>query len=66
MPEIKINVETAGLCVDCANARRIESSRGSVFVLCELSRNDPQFAKYPRLPVLTCAGYRRQDKECEY
>jgi len=46
-----------GLCAECRNARRIRSDRGSVFLLCELSASDPRFAKYPRLPVLQCAGY---------
>jgi hypothetical protein len=55
--EKKLTRSEAGLCADCVNARWIESSRGSHFVLCELSRSDPQFAKYPRLPVLSCAGY---------
>jgi len=47
----------AGLCARCVNARRIESARGSTFILCELSRTDPRFAKYPRLPVLSCDGF---------
>jgi hypothetical protein len=47
----------AGLCADCLHARRIESARGSRFFLCELSLIDPRFAKYPRLPVLSCSGY---------
>jgi hypothetical protein len=49
--------EIAGLCSQCQHARLIESSKGSVFLLCELSKSDPQFSKYPRLPVLTCPGY---------
>jgi hypothetical protein len=56
-PEAEVSRRTAGLCVDCANARRVESNRGSVFVLCELSRSDSRFAKYPRLPVLECDGH---------
>jgi mannose-6-phosphate isomerase-like protein (cupin superfamily) len=28
-----------------------------VFYLCALSAGDPRFPKYPRLPVLHCAGY---------
>jgi hypothetical protein len=52
--------ERAGLCADCVNSRRIESDRGSMFFLCELSNADPRFPKYPRLPVLACSGYRRQ------
>jgi hypothetical protein len=47
----------AGLCGDCTHARRIESARGSVFILCQLSSTDPRFPKYPRLPVLSCPGY---------
>lgn len=49
--------ESAGLCADCAHARRVESARGSVFVLCERSSSDPAYAKYPRLPVLACPSY---------
>jgi hypothetical protein len=52
--EIRSN---SGLCGNCVNARRIESARGSVFILCQLSATDPRFPKYPRLPVLSCAGY---------
>jgi hypothetical protein len=49
----------AGLCDACVHARQIRSSRGSVFYLCELSLVDSAFPKYPRLPVIQCAGYRR-------
>jgi len=48
----------AGLCADCCFMRRIESDRGSIFYLCELSATDVRFPKYPRLPVLRCAGYK--------
>ena len=47
-----------GLCSDCQHVRRIESDRGSVFIQCQLSFEDSRFAKYPRLPVLSCSGYR--------
>lgn len=47
-----------GLCRDCQHSRRMESDRGSVFFRCELSFEDPTFARYPRLPVLVCSGYR--------
>jgi hypothetical protein len=48
----------AGLCERCEHARRIESSRGSIFFLCQLSSVNPRFPKYPRLPVLSCSGYK--------
>ncbi len=51
--------ETAGLCATCVNMRRIVSDRGSVFYLCELSKTDPNFLKYPRLPVMECAAYQQ-------
>lgn len=47
----------AGLCATCVNQRRVESGRGSVFILCQLSSQDPRYPRYPRLPVLQCAGY---------
>jgi non-heme chloroperoxidase len=46
-----------GLCASCVHAQRIESSKGSTFVLCRLSYTDARFARYPRLPVLACDGY---------
>ena len=47
----------AGKCADCSYSKEIFSARGSLFYLCELSERDPSFPKYPRLPVLECAGY---------
>jgi hypothetical protein len=47
-----------GLCANCMHARLIESSRGSQFLLCQLSQSHPQFPKYPRLPVLRCSGHK--------
>jgi len=51
------NLGPAGLCSTCQNVRQIESSKGSVFLLCELSKTDPRFKKYPSLPVISCSGY---------
>ncbi len=46
-----------GLCATCRHAREVENSRGSRFLLCERSRTDPRFPRYPPLPVLRCAGH---------
>jgi len=54
-----------GLCAECAFARTIESARGSRFVLCERSRTEAAFSKYPRLPVMACAGYAQKSKDDE-
>jgi hypothetical protein len=47
----------AGLCDDCIHQRIVRNTRGSVFSLCERSRTDPSYPRYPRLPVLECRGY---------
>jgi hypothetical protein len=52
----------AGLCGDCLHVRRVESERGSVFVMCQLSATDARFPKYPRLPVLSCTGYSQREQ----
>lgn len=59
-PEPNKKTKKAGLCSDCVHARDIKSNRGSAFLLCELSFSDPHYAKYPRLPVLSCDGYRKK------
>ena len=46
-----------GLCGHCAHARTVANRRGSTFVLCERSRRDPAFPRYPVLPVLECPGH---------
>jgi len=63
--EARPGQERAGLCADCAHARRVESSRGSLFLFCELSRSDPRFTKYPRLPVLSCSGYEKNQEQAD-
>jgi hypothetical protein len=52
-----------GLCADCLHSRRIQSDRGSEFLLCQLSFTDQRFAKYPQLPVLSCSGYQKKTAE---
>ncbi len=52
-----------GLCQTCQHSRRMESDRGSVFLMCKLSFEDSRFAKYPPLPVLNCVGYKPKEAE---
>jgi hypothetical protein len=47
-----------GLCASCEHVKVITSAKGSHFVLCDLAKTDPRFAKYPRLPVFNCPGFR--------
>jgi len=55
----------AGLCDSCRHQRVVRNTRGSVFSMCERSKVDGRFPKYPRLPVLECAGYERRATEAE-
>jgi hypothetical protein len=56
---MKVNLRPSilGLCGQCAFMRPMQNDRGSKFYLCERSATDPNFPKYPRLPVSECAGY---------
>lgn len=56
----RANEGREGLCGSCEHARNVRSDRGSTFVMCQKSATDPAFPKYPRLPVLECAGYEAQ------
>jgi hypothetical protein len=47
----------AGLCDSCRHQRLVPNTRGSVFSLCERSRSEPEFRRYPPLPVLRCPGF---------
>ena len=53
-----------GLCFGCRHSRTV-TSRTSLFWMCELSRTDPRFDKYPRLPVVACAGFEPRGPEPE-
>ena len=47
----------AGLCAACVHQRVIRNTRGSEFSLCERSRIDPAYPKYPPVPVIRCPGF---------
>jgi hypothetical protein len=48
-----------GLCDTCVHQRVVRNTRGSTFSLCERSKTQPEYPKYPRVPVLECRGYER-------
>ncbi len=52
---------THSLCEICASMREVITPKGSRFLLCQLSRTDPAFPKYPPQPVAQCGGYERRD-----
>lgn len=53
----------AGLCDSCVHQRLVPNTRGSTFSLCQRSRKDERFPRYPRLPVRSCAGHERRPPE---
>jgi hypothetical protein len=48
-----------GLCDSCKHQTVVRNTRGSSFSLCERSKADPRYPKYPPVPVRECAGYER-------
>ena len=51
-----------GLCADCQHCRTVKNDRKSgrsTFYLCRRSLTEPEYPKYPPLPVLRCPGYER-------
>ena len=53
---------TPSLCETCALMREVVTPRGSRFLLCQLSKTDPDYPKYPRQPVVRCEGYRKKEQ----
>ena len=45
-----------GLCATCVHLRLLRSPR-STFLRCAMAELDSRFPRYPRLPVIACAGY---------
>jgi hypothetical protein len=52
------------LCETCARMREVVTPKGSRFLLCELSRTNADYAKYPPQPIVRCSGY-QETKQTE-
>jgi hypothetical protein len=52
-----MEISAVGLCARCQQCRIVRTARGSTFCRCARAEVDPDFTRYPRLPVLRCAGY---------
>ena len=46
-----------GLCVNCIYCRKVKSDKIISYVMCNLSKLNSKYDKYPRLPVYKCHGY---------
>jgi hypothetical protein len=52
----------AGLCDSCRHQQVVRNTRGSSFSLCLRSREDPEYPRYPCLPVVSCPGHERGER----
>jgi hypothetical protein len=50
---------TRSLCEKCALMREIITPKGSRFLLCQLSKTNRAYQKYPPQPVIRCDGYEK-------
>jgi hypothetical protein len=48
------------LCESCTWMRQVVTPKGSRFLLCQLSQNNPAYPKYPPQPVVRCDGYKQK------
>jgi hypothetical protein len=53
-------LQDAGLCTTCRFVRLVSSSRNVTYYRCGRSDDDPAYARFPRLPVVSCPGYQRR------
>ena len=52
---------TQTLCESCHWKREVTTPR-SRFLLCELSKTNPAFPKYPPQPIVRCQGYSQKSE----
>ncbi len=57
---MSMSAPSFGLCDRCAEQRLVQSGRGSAFSMCEVGLRDPDWPKYPAMPVLRCPRYRER------
>ena len=55
-----MSVPDVGLCATCRFVRLVSSVRNATYYRCGRSDEDPAYARFPRLPVVSCAGYERR------
>lgn len=58
-PALHFAPSPRGLCPDCRHVRAIRSERGSTFWMCERSKAEPMYPKYPPQPRVSCTGFER-------
>ena len=51
-----------GLCLTCRHAKLNQTRRGTAYLRCGRSAWDDRLVRYPRLPVIECAGFEARDQ----
>ena len=52
-----MSASSFGLCDRCEHQRVVRSGRGSAFSMCQIGLTDPDWPKYPAMPVLACPRF---------
>jgi hypothetical protein len=54
-----------GLCGSCSHVRANTTRRGTTYLRCTRAEWDERLVRYPRLPVLRCAGHQPHPRDEE-
>jgi hypothetical protein len=58
-----MRVISFGLCDHCVHQRLVTSGRGARFSMCEHGLRDPDWPKYPQMPVMACPRFEWADAD---
>ncbi len=61
-PESQLAV-LVGLCAQCRWAARVPTDKARCYWRCRRSEVDTRYPRYPRLPMVVCAGYQPHEDE---
>ncbi len=57
---------TQTLCESCCWMREVTTPKGSRFVLCQWSKTNPAYPRYPPQPAVRCQGYEQKSEAMKY
>jgi hypothetical protein len=52
-----------GLCARCEFGRLFRSGHDVTFVSCERSRTDPDYPRFPTIPMVRCPGFQASGED---
>ena len=57
VPPLRPRPGPGGLCPVCRHVKLLRSDRGSTFLMCQRSKQEPNYPRYPPQPRLECPGF---------